>query len=917
MLRCRKDDRRTARTLRITRIKGGEAAIRYYAKLVRGQERDGAWEDNRRAGRGQLDDYYLPSGEEGGLWWGSGRHALGLNGAGTQEQLRALFDGRHPHTGEQLGQPPRATSIRAYDLTFSAPKTVSILASLMGGQDERAILEAHEQAVAAALSVLEERSTTRAGRGGAVRLDIGGLTVLMVRHRTSRALDPQLHTHALLIARVQGVDGRWRALDATLAFRAVRALGFLYQSALRSELQRRWPQLRWLSVQKGQAEIAGMAALKDAFCKRSEQVQAHYEHLLCEWRERHPERSPTEREEGLLRRRAARESRPAKDHAREPDELRAQWLCEARALGYDRARLRQEVLEPEHALGAQREPHAQEIGREAIKALVKERSIWSREDVEREVACRISHEENRSAGEQQRAIEAKAREAIETYCIDLAVSGERGARVAKLLEREPALERYSTAPLLAAEQELVRFFERCAAEGGQSASEARMARALAALKRERTGAPAPDPEQVRAAALIAGSTRAAVVVGPAGAGKTTMLRLAARAIEQEGKRVVALAPTAIAAQALRERTGLQSENIARWLTERQHPDGMRREPTLRRGDTLVVDEAGMVGTGQYRALCAAVQKDGARLVLIGDQRQLSAVGHGGMFSHAREALPAVQLERVHRFKEPWEASASLALRQGRRQALDTYLAHGRVRCGQAEQVHERMLEDWWEAHRSGESYAFSAPTVAQARHLSARAQARRLAAGELDGSRSFETEGGQRIYVGDTVVTRRNERRRELVRGGGVRNRETFSVSAIARDGTLTLQRQGSSRQVKVAPVYAREQVELAYFQTVHGVQGRTVQRGGTLVDELAGFRSLYVGMTRGVRENIAYVVAPGESPAEVLERALLRDRADVGVMAQARALEEVARRRAAAERRSLGRGRTRGREAPGLGIGL
>ncbi len=358
-----------------------------------------------------------------------------------------------------------------------------------------------------------------------------------------------------------------------------------------------------------------------------------------------------------------------------------------------------------------------------------------------------------------------------------------------------------------------------------------------------------------------------------------------------------LTPWARAAAAVSESTGLPAENVRRYLTERATPNRLREELQLPAGSTLIVDEAGTLATPDWRALIAVAEADRLRIVFVGDHRQLCAVGRGGMFAAARERLESFELARVYRFNAPWEREASRELRLGRAEALEPYLAHGRVFSGALDQVHERMLADWHEAHRSGRRYAFCVPTREQAAHLCQRAQERLIEAGALECGRRLETSSGQSIYAGDLVATRDNERRPALVRGGQVRNREVWSVRAVHDDGALTLQRGRAGRCVTVAGTYAREHVELCYFQTVHGVQGHTVMRGGTLVDELAGFRSVYVGMTRGRARNTAYVVREDdESAREVLERALLRDRADLGVMAAARELRALAQRRLAIE---------------------
>ena len=117
----------------------------------------------------------------------------------------------------------------------SGPENVAEVRRLTGGMGvERAVIDAHDASVRAVMRVLEERATTRAGTHGVFRVDVGGLAVLLVRHRTSRALDPQLHTHAVLAGKVKSVDGRWRALDASTLYRDQRAFGALYQAALRA-----------------------------------------------------------------------------------------------------------------------------------------------------------------------------------------------------------------------------------------------------------------------------------------------------------------------------------------------------------------------------------------------------------------------------------------------------------------------------------------------------------------------------------------------------------------------------------------------------------------------------------------------------------------------------------------------------------
>ncbi|MHB8533296.1 MAG: MobF family relaxase [Solirubrobacteraceae bacterium] len=872
----------------------GQGALDYYLSLVPGVEGHGAWIEARSEGQGQVEDYYLPVDEAPGRWWGEGRDALGLDGEATREQMSSLLEGRNPASGEQLGQGVRKDGVAAYDLTFSAPKTVSILAAIAGGDSERAVIAAHDRAVEAALSMLEERASTRAGKNGTVRMEVGGLTTLLVRHRTSRSLDPQLHTHALVFAKVQGPDGRWRALDARIAYRAQQTFGAVYQSVLRSELTRSLG-VRWGEVSEhGQADIEELEELVDVFSKRHKQVKELAAVKLADWRQRHPGAEPTERQRARMTLAAAKESRPAKDRAREGSELRAEWLETARARGFDLERIQDLVLgrQQTHEPTDERELREQAIlARQAVAALSERKSAWTIEDVEREVAARISSDVGRSPLAQRRAIEALAEKTVRHLCLDLAREGrsDRVAAAERALSADPGIARYTTRALIEQEQGIVRWLSEASAQGGSAALPTQLTIAMRRIGAREGPLPAIDPEQMQGAALAAGTHRACAISGPAGAGKTTMLKLAVQVIEQRGARVLGLAPTAVAASRLAEATGVRCETVDRYLAQRQR--GVNSQRPAGRGHTLIVDEAGMLSTPRYEALLRAATADGLRVVLVGDERQLSPVGRGGMFEHARELLPTVELSRAHRFAHAWEAEASLALRKGDVRALDPYIARERVLVGKEAAVHAGMLKAWWQAHSEGRSYAFSAPTREQVRELNARAQGLRIAAGEIGAGRRSENRHGEAICTGDLVATRRNAREDALLEGSQVRNRETWRVMAVAEDGALHLRKDNGSREVSVPGAYAHEHVELAYFRTTHGVQGVSVEVGATLVDERADFRSVYVGLTRGSEQNTVYLACAERARGrEVLERALERDRADLGVLAQAREIDRLSR---------------------------
>jgi ATP-dependent exoDNAse (exonuclease V) alpha subunit len=551
--------------------------------------------------------------------------------------------------------------------------------------------------------------------------------------------------------------------------------------------------------------------------------------------------------------------------------------------------------------------------------------VWTIEELEREVAARMPTANARTPDQQVRAIQTAAAKAAEELCVDLATDRSRstGAASERVLS-DPGLERYTTRALIEQEKRIVHWLDAAREAPGRVASERAVLRGYERAARHQEAVLQLDGDQAHAVALAAGEHRAVAIVGPAGAGKTRALSIAAQAIAEERHRVVGVAPSAVAAKRLQEAIGDRCDTVEKFLMAGESTSRPRHfDLWLSKGDTLIVDEAGMLSTPDWERIQARAEADGFRVVFVGDQRQLAPVGRGGMFDQAIERLPAAELTAVHRFAEPWEADASLRLRAADARAIDQYVANDRVRFGSAEEMHRAMVKDWRQAWLDGAPSAFSAPTNEQVRQLNDLARKERLAAGEVDNSRVIESSRRETIGVGDLVASRQNARRLQLPDGSYVKNRDTWFVTGLAQDGSALLRAQSGRHEVVVPAQYMRENVELAYFRTTHGVQGLTQARGGTLVDQNAGFRSLYTGATRGSDLNRLYVVGDkGELARDVIERALGRDRADLGVLAQRkdieRQLEQIRERRERDRQRRLERKLERrlGRDAPELGHG-
>ena len=281
-------------------------------------------------------------GEVPGVWSGRQAVAFGLSGAVEVAALELLLSGRDPVSGTPLGREllDRYTAdgrlvraVSGFDATFSAPKSVSVWWALTG--DHR-LLEAHDIAVTAALEHLERfGSTTRIRcNGGRLHPDTHGLTIATFRQTTSRADDPQIHTHAVISAKVQTAEGRWLALDARYLKRHQRMLGGLYQSVLRAELTHRFG-VEWGPLLTGQAEIAGVPdELLDVFSKRSVAIGAAMAAKLDDFRQREG-REPSRFERAALEREASADTRSRKSGHGAAD-LATRWRAEASEVGWTR-----------------------------------------------------------------------------------------------------------------------------------------------------------------------------------------------------------------------------------------------------------------------------------------------------------------------------------------------------------------------------------------------------------------------------------------------------------------------------------------------------------------------------------------------------------------------------------------------------
>ena len=791
--------------------------------------------------------------------------------------------------------------VAGFDLTFSPSKSVSTAWALADAETNAVIYECHRRAIDVVLTYAErEVFHSRSGNGGVVQEDVEGVVATAFTHWDSRAGDPQLHDHVVVANRARSVsDGVWRTLDSRGLFKSVVMLSELHQGVLSDLLtealgwgwdgraRRHSDQLRW--------EVTGVSEpLMAEFSQRAAVIEDRKTALVNDFAAAHG-RQPTSVEVIKLRQRATLETRPLKEH-HSLAELTRGWR--GRAQSYIGNELQSWLagladrndLPLLHAGDLADEILADAAG-VAVQSVAERRATFSRANVLAEVhrqfqGVRFASPDERIAVAERTADLALAQSLL-VSAAELHHTPERLRRAdGSSRFRAKGHEVYTTATLLEAE---ARLLEAGRQVDGPAAS---MGTVASVTGTDLPGRHHPlSIDQALAVEQIATSGRSLdLLVGPAGTGKsTTMAGL--RAVWEAGHgagSVLGLAPSAAAAEVLAEELGIDTENTAKWLYEHRReverlqalaqlrgelasPQPSSAQPSatrakvaraevelarwrLRAGQLVIVDEASLAGTFALDELVSAAGTVGAKVVLVGDDRQISAVESGGIFAalvRDRDDL-APALSDVRRFIHEWEKAASVELRQGSPEAIDAYTAHGRISEGNREEMLEALYRGWKEDTEAGRTSLMIAGDLGSVSELNSRARAERIAAGEVE-ERGVEVAGGGTAGVGDKVATRQNDRRLGTGRGW-VRNGDQWTVTESRPDGSMTLQRIKGTGKVVLPAAYVAEHVELAYASSAHRAQGRSVDTAHAMVSETTTREVLYVSVTRGREHNRFYV---------------------------------------------------------------
>ena len=827
----------------------------------------------------QLPNYYLDSGEPRGVWFGDGAQLLGVSGELDDAAFLAVMAGVDPQRPERdLGRRYDEKSVRGFDVTASAPKSVSVLWALGEMSVRREVADAHDTAVHELARWIEDHAHTRYRIGGEVAvLDADGIIAAAFRQHTSRWLDPQLHTHLVIANRVKSPDGRWLALDARLIKRDQRTLSAVYHASLRAELTRRLG-VRWKEPEHGIAEMADVPeTLLTEFSTRTAAVARRIDEKLDRFVDTMGH-EPTPRQRWQLEREAATDSRPVKAQGVDAESLHAQWAEQTRALGLDPVDVVDHSTEKVVGRVGIDQSTAASMVDQAIANISEKQSSWRPSEILRQLAAVVPTDVAIPAAQLVPWLNRVTGLVAANYCIDVSKPIEPDAMLRK--DGRPITESVidralTTQAILDQEAALIIWADHRLTYDGIDCPEA-MTRSVRPL----------NPAQAEGAAAVAGTSDLVLIVGPAGTGKTTALAPAVAQLRAEGRPVFGVAPSATAAEVLSEETGLAADTLDKLLIEhrRNRPPGRRFDLPV--GTTVIVDEAGMMPTVKLAELAELADLKGWRIALVGDALQFSAVGRGGMFGLLVDTFSAIELERVHRFDNDWEREASLRLRRGDVTVADVYEQHGRLHGGTRTQMERACVNAWWERRQIGARGLLMSPTNETTERLNLRAQQLRISAGEIDPAERHLTVGPYTLRVGDEIATRQNDRTLTTDRNEMVRNRSVWTIRRIGDDDSLVVT--GKNGTVDLPASYVAEHVELAYARTVMGAQGRTVQGGGTLFDKPTDVRNLYVAMSRGTGTNEAFIVTIGEqTPADVFAQAIGTDWIDLPAHARRVELRE------------------------------
>jgi len=726
---------------------------------------------------------------------------------------------------------PRTQTVAGYDLTFSPVKSVSTLCAGADPHVAAQIERAHQAAVQDALSFIGRHALfTRQGSNGVRQVNVTGLVAAAFTHRDSRAGDPDLHTHVAVANKVQTLDGRWLSIDGRVLFKATVAASETYNTALEHHLHDRLG-VRFADRhdtdpgKRPVREIVGVdPILNQRWSTRRVLIKVRQGQLASRFQRDHG-RPPAPVEALQLAQQATLETRDAKHEPRTLAQQRAAWHAQAaETLGGPDAvqAMISKSLNPISITSP--EVNAEWVALTAdrgLAAVEERRSTWQSWHVRAEAQRQVRAAQV-STDRVDQLVELLVTKALHTQSVSLARL-EDGITEPKALRRARRFECLHGCRLRAVHLR---------PDPGRRAATRRGRRPhrRPGCGRRHGGAGAAGIssqwERLRCRAGRSGSchvhlrARLRLAIAPAGAGKTTAMHTLVQAWSDSGGQVIGLAPSAAAAGQLRDHTGAPTETLAKLTWSMHYGDLPEWAERIGRSTLGIIDEAGMADTLTLDTAVNFIVRRGGSVRLVGDDQQLAAIGAGGVLRDIEIAHGAVRLTELHRFTDPAEAAATLALRDGRPEALGFYLDRRRVHVGDPTTTLDAVFNAWQADRSHGLDAIMLAPTRELVRALNQRARDHRLT-GSAPG-RQVELADGNAASVGDLIITRSNDRRLRVTATDFVKNGDRWTILHLTRTSGLRVRHTRNGRTVTLPASYVRTATELGYASTVHTAQGVT-----------------------------------------------------------------------------------------------
>jgi conjugative relaxase-like TrwC/TraI family protein len=572
------------------------------------------------------DDYYTKGEEPPGQWSGSASRLLGLQGEVITDDYKAIMAGKHPGNDNHLRQNSSEKMRKGWDCTFSAPKSVSIAWARAEPDLREQIQKSHSRAVMEAIKFLEEHAGyTRRGTGGIRKEKVNGFVVAAFEHSTSRAQDPQLHTHALIANIAPRSDGYWGTIDSHYLYQWHRAAGAIYRSELANQIEK-----LHLKIEKDEHSFHVSEIPKDIcehFSKRSKEIKEHLDELKIN----HSVKA---------RNIAALSSRVSKENvAREA--LFAIWESELDELGYSNEKLKLSLNENkrlEHS-SLQELFRDDNIKFEEIEAQLLETRSTFREQNLYKTTAELSQTKR------------KDRNDIELIC-------ENFIKSEQIIEltRNPNQERvFTTKKMVELERSVIQQAKKLSSFESHKVDQFHIEKVLTENYKHLSD------EQIEAILQTCEKGDFAIYQGSAGTGKTTSLECLKDIYREKNTKVYGAALAKSASDNLFNEAGIESFTIDKILSEYECG-----KIILPKQSVLIVDESSQVSISKLNRLLRLSNENELKLILVGDDKQLDAIEHGGSLRYLslQEVIGATKIETIRRQREMWAKQIVADFRDG-------------------------------------------------------------------------------------------------------------------------------------------------------------------------------------------------------------------------------------------------------------